>query len=119
MAHVVPGRLRVKLEKLKNNPYQLDRVKELLKIEGVHKIKSTSLTGSMVIEYDNLTTTPEAILTILDKNGYSIDTQRLVKEKKFQENHEKIAGTLGKATISWIAGRILDANGLSFISAFI
>lgn len=119
MAHDVPGRLRVKFEKLRNNPYQLDQVKRLLMVEGVHKIKSNPLTGSIVVEYDSLTITSEMILDILNNNGYSIETQIKLKGKKLQEHHEKIAITVSKATVSWIAGRILEANGLSLIAAFI
>ncbi len=119
MAHDVPGRLRVKLEKLRNNPLQLSQVKQLLMINGVHRIKTSTLTGSVVVEYDSLTVTSEKIVSLLHENGYSIDRQRRLKERKLQGNHEKIAVTLSRATVSWFAGRVLEANGLSFIAAFI
>ncbi len=119
MAHEIPGRLRVKLEKLRNNPYRLNEIKEMLTRTGVHEININALTGSVVIVYDPLSVTSLQLIDVLNDNGYPIDTQKEVINKKRAETHEKIVKTLGKATFSWIAGRVLDANGLSVVAAFI
>lgn len=118
--HDVPGRLRVKFQKMKNNPYRLEQIKTLLQVEGVYKIKSNPLTGSVVVEYDSLTIGSRHLLEILNENGYAIDKEEHnVINQKSGEPHEKIAMTIGKAAVSWIAGRVLEANGLSYIAAFI
>jgi len=119
MAHDVPGRLRVKFERLRNNPYQLNKVRELLTMSGVYKINISTITGSVVVMYDPLSVSSLRFITILNDNGYSIDIQKDIQNKKKVETHEKIAATVGKATFSWIASRILEANGLSLIAAFI
>jgi len=120
MAHDVPGRLRVKLERLRNNPYQLNKVSELLSISGVYKTNINTVTGSVVVMYDPLSVSSPELIAILNVNGYPIDTQKKeLQNKKRVETHEKIALTVGRATFSWIAGRVLEANGLSLIAAFI
>ncbi len=119
MAHDVPGRLRVKFERLRNNPYQLNKIREFLTMSGVYKININTVTGSVVAMYDPLSVSSLQLIGILNDNGYPIDTQKDIRNKKMVESHEKIAATVGKATFSWIAGRILEANGLSMIAAFI
>ena len=119
MAHDVPGRLRVKFERFRNNPHQLNKVRELLSISGVYKINVNTVTGSVVVMYDPLSVSSPQLIAILNNNGYPIDAQKELQNKKMVETHEKIALTVGRATFSWIAGRVLEANGLSVIAAFI
>ena len=119
MAHDVPGRLRIRFTKLRNNPYQLNKVRELLTMSGVYKTNINTVTGSVVVLYDPLSVSSPRLIAILNDNGYPIDPQKDLQNKKMVETHEKIAATVGKATFSWIAGRILEANGLSLIAAFI
>ncbi len=116
-AHDIPGRLRIKFERFVNNPFQLNRIKELLSINGVYKINVNTVTGSVVVSYDPLSVSSPLLISILNDNGYPVDAQK--DTKKIVEAHEKIIATVGKATVSWIAGRILEANGLSVIAAFI
>ena len=117
IVHDVPGRLRVKLEKLRNNPHRLDKVKALLVADGVYRVKSNAVTGSVIIEYDKLAIDSRHIIDIFTANGYEIDTRG--PKDKMAEQHEKIAISVGKATFSWLAGRVLEANGLAYIAAFI
>ncbi|THB74978.1 MAG: hypothetical protein D3926_20860 [Desulfobacteraceae bacterium] len=114
--HDVPGRLRVKFEKLRNNPYRLQHVKDLLSIQGVYKVKTNDLTGSIVVEYDRLSIRSDHLFDILSENGYHVDK---TSGTPSSAQHEKLALTLGKATFSFLAGRVLEANGLSYIAAFI
>lgn len=117
MIHDVPGRLRVKLSKLKNNPHRLNIVRNLLMVDGVHKVKSNALTGSVIVEYDSFEISSSHLIEILEKNGYTIDSTPV--SPSVNQVHEKAVLTLSKATISWLAGRVLEANGLSYIAAFI
>ncbi|MFH1152992.1 MAG: hypothetical protein V1793_04165 [Pseudomonadota bacterium] len=117
--HDIPGRLRVKIEYLKNHPERLKEVRELLIANGVRNVKSNSLTGSTVVEYDPSVITSGHLLDILKQNGYAIDTRQIQENRKAQENHEKLALKVSKAAVSWLAGQVLEANGLSLIAAFI
>lgn len=115
--HDVPGRLRVKFNKLRNNPYRLNQIRDMLRVDGVYEIKTNDLTGSVVVSYDSLAIDADRLLSVLSENGYPLEKQ--VSAASPGNAHEKIALTLGKAAFSWIAGRVLDANGLSYIAAFI
>lgn len=117
--HDIPGRLRVKIEYLKNHPERLKEVRQSLAVNGVHNVRSNALTGSTVVEYDPTVITSACLLDILNANGYAIDVRQLVENKKAQVNHEKLAMKVSRATVSWLAAQVLEANGLSLIAALI
>ena len=116
--HDIPGRLRVKLESLKNKPERLKEVQTLLMADGVHRVKISPLTGSIVVEYNPDILTSSHLLDILRADGHPIDMEHPV-DQSFFENHEKIVLKVSKAAVSWLAGQVLEANGLSLIAALI
>lgn len=116
--HEVPGRLRVKIAYLKNNPYRLKLVRKMLAVHGVFKIRTSTLTGSIVVEYDPMTVESAQLLDILRTNGYAVDKARRFDDPRRIEQ-DKILLSVGKATLSWVTGKVLEANGLSYIAAFI
>lgn len=89
----------------------------MLSTEGVHRVKANALTGSIVIEYDQLSVRPQTFIGILTDNGYKLD--EVNRHNRSVETHEKIAVTIGKATFSFLAGKVLEANGMPYIAAFI
>lgn len=117
--HDIPGRLRVKIEYLKNHPERLKEIRELLIANGVRSVKSNALTGSTVVEYDPHIITSAHLLHLLKVNGYAIDTRQVAENLNARENHEKIAMKVSKAALSWLAGQVLEANGLGLIAVFI
>ena len=117
--HDIPGRLRVKIEYLKNHPERLKEISTLLDVPGVFRVKSNALTGSTVVEYDPDLVSSGSLLDILKTNGYAIDLQKNAINRKIRETHEKMAMKVSKAAVSWLAGRVLEANGLSMVARFI
>jgi copper chaperone CopZ len=117
--HDIPGRLRVKIEYLKNHPERLKEICKLLNVPGVFRVKSNSLTGSTVVDYDAGVVTSGHLLDILKTNGYAIDLEKNAVNLKIRETQEKMAMKVSKAAVSWLAGRVLEANGLSMVVRFI
>ena len=53
VAHRIPGRVRVKVPHLKNNPQAAQRLNRMAaSIKGIKKVEASSVTGSMVVHYD-------------------------------------------------------------------
>ncbi len=118
IVHNVPGRTRIKLEKMKKDSSRLNHVKQWLMIDGVYQVKSNALTGSVVVKYDPRKLSSDKFIEVLNKNRcYIAPRQQTVL--KMKKNHEKITIKVSKATFSWFAGQVLGANGLSYIAAFI
>jgi hypothetical protein len=89
-----------------------------LSVPGVYKVRTNALTGSIVIEYDPLTIDAKSLIDIFNANGHTVPEKNLVEDVQ-NKDHEKLARTLSRAIASWVAGQLLEANGLSYISAFI
>ncbi|WP_342348201.1 HMA2 domain-containing protein [uncultured Nitrospira sp.] len=51
--HALPGRVRLKLHRLKNNiVYAADIQRDLLEFSGIKRVAANPQTGSLLIEYD-------------------------------------------------------------------
>ena len=117
--HDVPGRLRVQYKRLRNNPDALAMLSQALKREGVYKIKSNALTGSLVVCYDNLTVRSEQLLDVLNENGFPANLRKARRIRRESRKNGEVAVKVGKATASWVAGQVLEANGFGLIAAMI
>jgi copper chaperone CopZ len=117
--HDIPGRLRVKIEYLKNHPERLEEIRTLLNVAGVSSVRSNVLTGSTVVAYDPKIITSRALLDILKSNGYAIDLENSAVNRKLRQAHEELAMKVSKAAVTWLAGRVLEANGLSMVARLI
>jgi hypothetical protein len=88
-------------------------------LEGIDRISVNHVTGSLVVHYNNDRIQPDQLLTVLKDN-------QLFDEEKASKHHgyahsgiSKATERFGKAVFGWCVGRVLDANGMSFLSAFI
>jgi hypothetical protein len=53
LVHAIPGRIRLKLERIKGDPEQArDIESRLATVRGIHRVEVSSLTGSVVATFD-------------------------------------------------------------------
>jgi hypothetical protein len=72
--HHVPGRLRVRSERIKNRPTAAAAVESLIAAApGVQRVKGNTITGSVTVNYEPSATTAAAILDLLQTHGYIQD----------------------------------------------
>jgi hypothetical protein len=68
--HAIPGRLRIKTPLVKNNERQARHIEKFLsQIRGVVSIVTSTLTGSITINYNPKVTDQKILLEILQKRG--------------------------------------------------
>jgi copper chaperone CopZ len=71
-AHHVPGRLRLRSAALKHNRDALAAAcRELFTLPGVTSVSPSLLTGSIVVKYDPLVSSPESVLQEIRWLGFS------------------------------------------------
>jgi hypothetical protein len=118
--HHVPGRIRIKIPQIKHRPDQAGKIREMLKEQGgISQMNINLSTGSVVVYYDPETLTATQILTLLKHNGFFDEAMTYGAPEEIDRISSKACETFGKAIFGWTVGRILDANGLSFLAAFI
>lgn len=118
--HHVPGRLRVKIPELKKRPGRIQKVKEaLLLYGGIEKIQHKRATGSVVIRYDPDMLEARRILDALSSHQMFDENRVVSQQQKERRTGEKAGQAVGRFVLSWALGRILSANGLSFLAALV
>ncbi|MFO7738064.1 MAG: hypothetical protein R6V46_06325 [Desulfatiglandaceae bacterium] len=118
--HNVPGRLRVKIPKIKSSKRHCRKVERLFRdLDGIENAAVNELTGSVVIHYDTSIRQPEEILAIFEENDYLDKSQVMSNEKHLQTAAAKAGQAVGRALFGWAIGRALEANGLSFLAILI
>jgi hypothetical protein len=88
-------------------------------LEGIDKISVNIVTGSLVIYYDPNRIQPEQLVDFLRENNLFDETNVPKRNKHIHRAVSNTSERLGKAIFGWCVGRILDANGLSFLAALI
>jgi hypothetical protein len=118
--HNVPGRLRVKIPKIKCSETHCRNVQNLFReLDGIENVAVNDITGSVVINYDSAVIRPEEILEIFEENHYLDKSKVTASDKYLQAAASKASQAVGRAVFGWALGRALEANGLSFLAVLI
>lgn len=118
--HHVPGRLRIRIPQIKRQAHKARHVTTLLASRGgFDRVEANVSTGSVTVYYDPETTGHASILNLLKRHGYFDETQVLDPEDYYHHAGNRAGKVMGRALFSWAVGRVLEANGMSFLAAFI
>jgi hypothetical protein len=118
--HSVPGRLRVKVPMIRHQKSKGQKILALLEnLDGIDQTTVNTLTGSVVINYDDEIINVKQILDILKRHNYFDASMALSMDKHIQKAATKAGQKFGRAAFGWAVGKALEANGMSFLAAFI
>jgi hypothetical protein len=118
--HSVPGRLRVKVPTIRRQTSKGQKVQALLEnLDGIDQTTVNTITGSVVIHYDDEIIDVKEILDILKRHNYFDASIALSMDKHIQKAAAKAGQKFGRAAFGWAVGKALEANGMSFLAAFI
>lgn len=120
--HDVPGRLRVKAPKVKDNAATAARVEGLLgTIPGIHSVNTNTLTGSVLVNYNPASMDSKRVLDILERNGY-FDASKVPgpeANRNFDLNLTKTGRVVGKALLGLAIEAVFEGTPLSLLSVLI
>jgi hypothetical protein len=117
--HHVPGRLRVRVPALRQQPGKSGEVETLLDLYGVERVEIRALTGSVVVHYDPEVVSPDVMLRVLAEGGYYDASQAIGGDEAMRNMASRAGRRVSRAVFGWAVGRALEANGLSLLAAFI
>lgn len=117
--HHTPGRLRIRVPALKNDAEKIEFVKTILSIDGTTALKANPLTGSVTVKYDPQQLKGDRLLAILSQYGLYCKRRTKTMDAHLKQASQTAARKVSRAMVGWALGRVLEANGLSFIAAFI
>lgn len=118
--HSIPGRLRIKTPIIRRNPVQIEKVRNLLQsVPGVTVFDINALTGSIKINYDDCTTNPETILSILQQNGYYRGDRTESLDYPIEAAFSSVGTAVGKALLGALVGKAFENSTLSFLAMLV
>ena len=118
--HEVPGRLRIKIPLLKRNPERAAELRKLLRrVAGITSTSTSTVTGSVTINYDRDIVRPNSILNLLAHENYIDLGEAISGYKPAEAVVSNVGKTVSKALLSLALERALQGSSLSFITAFL
>ena len=117
--HQVPGRMRVRIPQIRQNPYLAAEIESLLELKGVEKVVVNRLTGSVVVGYNPRWVDSNCLLRILIDHGYYDSRQAITCDEHIQRASHGAATRAGRFVFGWAVGKALEASGLSLLAALI
>lgn len=122
--HHVPGRLRIKTALLKRNEAQACAVRALLDtMPGVTVAEVSTITGSVVINYDRDTASSSMILDTLRERGYINSSAtvigNLAGDPTVTDTMAMAGQALGKALFGVLMEKALEHSAMALIGAII
>ena len=105
--HHIPGRLRIRIPTLKNNPQGIEQVRLLLSVEGTHSFTASSLTGSIIVTYDPQKLNKQYLLDILKEHDLYCEERSTTMESQLQQASQNAAHKVSRAMFGWAVGRVL------------
>lgn len=118
--HHVPGRLRIKNPLFKSSPRLLEEVQSCFgQTEGVERMETNALTGSVVLYYDPEVLAPERLMQALEDCEYLDVTKAVGLDHRMTSSLAKAGQYVGKVGLSLFMDRALAGSSLSFITALI
>jgi hypothetical protein len=113
LVHHLPGRLRLRSAELKGNARAGEEARHrLAAVEGVTSVQANPCTGSLLVEYNTTTLSPDNIIDVLASHGYVSETAEARGEPG-----AGWADRLASAVGNWIIGALADQLALALIGA--
>lgn len=118
--HNVPGRLRVKIPTIKKNPKAAEHVIRLLgSVKGITSTSVKTVTGSIIVNYDPDTVSPEKILCDLKQKGYFNISKATTNDQYIHDAVSMGGKVIWKAIFGVFAEKAFKDSGLSILAALI
>lgn len=118
--HQVPGRLRVKIPSVKNNPGKASDVRRILEqIEGIDSTAVNTITGSIVIHYDSRAVDSGAILDALKFKGLYDGSKPAATDDPIQATFSKVGAAVGKVFLGFVLEKTFEGSPLALLTVLI
>ena len=118
--HDTPGRLRVKIPTLRNDPLKSRKVvNRLAGVDGVVDVNVNPVTGSVIIRYDCTMIQSNRLIGCLSDDGLLDSGNSAGANAAAQERVTEFREKVGKALLGWAVGKALERSGLSILAGLI
>lgn len=120
MAHYVhhlPGRLRIKCHRLKNNEHRAHRMQTCLqRLNGVVSAEVNTTTGSLLVRYDAGRIPSEIILSKLIAEGFALDPRHA---KPGAKPDNPLATMISDKVVNKMLETVVERSAVALLAALV
>jgi hypothetical protein len=118
--HELPGRVRIKIPTLKRNPQEATRLQNFLEeIAGIESASINTVTGSVLIKFDEIAINPHEIMHLLTHEGF-IDLAKLITSRQdFEDGFSRAGAVASRALLGLVIGKAVEGTPLTLLTALI
>jgi hypothetical protein len=118
--HDVPGRLRIRIEAIRDNPSTGIQIQEILtRTSGIKRVSVRSTTGSVIINYDPRSLDSRDILKVLAENAY-IDLPKFTAlNPQLETAIHRVVEVIIKAVLSQAVSNALKGSSVSIVTTLL
>lgn len=118
--HDVPGRLRIKSPLIKRNANAAQSVQKFLaQIQGVITVSTSTVTGSIVLNYDEKKTNSKALLDILQQRGIFNAADALTNDQYIHKAASKAGNVVYRAFLGTLVEETFKGSSFALLSFLI
>jgi len=114
--HEVPGRFRFKTPVLKGNHSLGKKIENVLSdIRGIESVRTSTVTGSVIVHYDSKTISSSEITDIVADQGFFDKKKAVTSDQYWNHSFEKVGQAVGKAVFGAMIEKAFEGSALSLI----
>lgn len=118
--HEVPGRLRFKTPVLKGNHSLGEKIENhLLSFSGIESVRTSAVTGSIIINHDPKIISSREITDIVAEKGYFDKKKAVTSDQYLNHSFEKVGQAVGKVVFGAMVEKAFEGSALSLIAALL
>lgn len=109
--HRLPGRLRVRSEALKRNPTRGSEILTAIgMLPGVNDVDVNIVTGSVLVQFDPLRVSADAVFEELGRHGVAIELDRPDLKPATRPEDPSVGGAVAKAIAAAVIQHALERS---------
>jgi hypothetical protein len=118
--HDVPGRLRIKTPIIKGKEDLARHVEKfLVQVNGVYSVSANTITGSIILIYDERKVNSQMLLDILQKRGFFEQSKAITNDQYIHSTASKAGQIVYKAFFGVLVEQALQGSPLALLSLLI
>lgn len=117
--HTTPGRLRIRTPLFKKSHEAQKAKTGVKKLKGVESVDVNTVTGSIIIKYDNNRIPQENLMQYLEKQGYIDKENTITNDQYVHQLVAKVGTFIWESAFGAYADVKLDKSPLSYLTVFI
>ncbi len=118
--HSIPGRLRIKSLKVKQNPRASEEIRMALSsLQGLGTVEINNITGSILVNYNPGVLNSKDITSLLERKGYFDSSKAVTNDTYIKEKVTALGNFASRTVFGSVVEKSLEGSALAYLAVLI